>query len=180
MSSTLVLAPDYQPVSYLPLSTVSWQLAIKLFFLDKVTVLEWHDDWVIHSAKLDIRVPSVVVVKRGYKRDKGTMRFSRQNLYIRDLYTCQYCNETIANKDLTMDHVLPLSKGGGTSWENTVTACKNCNMAKGNAVWKPIRQPEQPHYWRIINNVKSLPMSIRHESWQKYIGAEDVTVRRSA
>jgi len=112
MSSTLVLAPDYSPVSYLPLSTVNWQTAIKLFFINKVTVLEWYEDWIIHSAKLDMRVPAVIVAKRGYKRNSFGMRFSRENLYLRDLYSCQYCAETISGKELTIDHVIPVSQGG--------------------------------------------------------------------
>lgn len=179
MNSTLLLAPDYQPVSFLPLSTISWQLAIKLFFLDKVSVLEWHDDWVVHSAKLDMRVPAVIVAKRGFKRSKGKLRFSRQNLYLRDVYTCQYCEDTITGKELTLDHVIPISQGGKTTWENSVTACKTCNMSKGSSTnWKPIKNPVQPDYWGMVNNIRNIPMTIHHASWQKYIGATDVTVTR--
>jgi 5-methylcytosine-specific restriction endonuclease McrA len=182
MSSTLVLAPDYQPVSYLPLSTISWQMAIKLFFLDKVTVLEWHDDWIVHSAKLDMRVPAVIVAKRGFNRSRGKMKFSRQNLYLRDLYTCQYCEDTISGKNLTLDHVIPISRGGKTTWENSVTACRTCNIAKGSSKgWQPIKTPIQPDYWRLVSSMKNVPLNVRHPSWQKYIGVKEATViRRSA
>ncbi len=179
--STLVLAPDYQPVSYLPLSTVNWQTAIKLFFIDKVTVVEWYDDWVIHSAKLDIRVPAVVVAKRGFTRTATGMRFSRQNVYLRDLYTCQYCSDTIAGKELTIDHVIPVSKGGLTTWENSVTSCRACNTAKGAKLWKPLKSPQQPDYWRLVNHIQNVHMNIQHPSWQQYIGVKQATVtRRSA
>jgi 5-methylcytosine-specific restriction endonuclease McrA len=182
MGSTLVLAPDYQPVSYLPLSTISWQMAIKLFFLDKVTVLEWHDDWIVHSAKLDMRVPAVIVAKRGFNRSRGKMKFSRQNLYLRDLYTCQYCEDTISGKNLTLDHVIPISRGGKTTWENSVTACRTCNIAKGSSKgWQPIKTPIQPDYWRLVSSMKNVPLNVRHPSWQKYIGVKEATViRRSA
>jgi len=178
MESTLILAPDYQPVSFLPLSTISWQTAIKLFFLDRVTVLEWHDNWIVHSTKLDIRVPAVVVSNRGFKRSRKKPRFTRQGLYLRDVYTCQYCEEVVGKKDLTLDHVIPISRGGKTTWENSVTACGSCNSRKGSALWKPIKQPVAPDYWDIANRIRNIPMTIRHESWQKYIGATDVTVTR--
>jgi len=178
MNSTLLLAPDYQPVSFLPLSTVSWQTAIKLFFLERVTVVEWHDNWVVHSTKLNMRVPAVIVSNRGFKRSRGKMRFSRQSLYLRDFYTCQYCEDVIGGKDLTLDHVVPISRGGKTTWENSVTACADCNSRKGSLLWNPIKKPLAPDYWGIVNNIKNNPMTINHISWQKYIGATDVTVNR--
>jgi 5-methylcytosine-specific restriction endonuclease McrA len=181
MSSTLVLAPDFSPVSYLPLSTVCWQTAIKLIFINKVSVIEWYDDWVIHSAKLNIRVPAVIVANRGYKRNSFGMRFSRENLYLRDLYSCQYCDETISGKELTIDHVIPVSQGGKTTWENSVTCCRSCNTAKGNKLWKPRRRPEAPDYWRLVNRIQNVHMHIAHASWQQYLGVKNVTVsRRSA
>ena len=121
--STLVLAPDYQPVTFLPLSTVGWETAVKLHFLDKVNVIEWYEDWTIHSAKMEMKVPAVVVVKSNFKRRRlGPMRFTKHNLYLRDLFTCQYCLETFPTSELTIDHVVPYSKGGKTSWENCVAA----------------------------------------------------------
>lgn len=169
--STLVLAPDYQPVNFLPLSTIGWETAVKLYFLDKVQVLEWYDDWIIHSAKMEMRVPAVVVIKNNMRRRRpGPMRFSRHNLFLRDLFTCQYCNDTFASKDLTIDHVRPFSQGGKTSWDNCVTACKSCNSRKGSKLWKPLRQPAHPDYWRLVNSVKQTAVQVHHPSWAQYLG----------
>lgn len=173
MDATLVLSPDYQPVSYLPLSTVSWQTALKLFFLDKVHVIEWYDDWVINSTSISIRVPAVIVTKSSFsisQRHKTQMRFSRSNLYLRDLYTCQYCNETFNCNDLTIDHVHPQSLGGETSWTNCVTACFDCNTRKGSKLWKPARAPFVPDYWTLVNRAKQAYPKVRHNSWAQYLG----------
>ena len=99
--------------------------------LIKVVVLDWYDDWMVHSSSWETKVPAVVMLKEMQRR-RGRPRFSKTNLYIRDLYTCQYCNTPYIRKELTMDHVLPLSRGGKTTWENMVAACGPCNTMKGN------------------------------------------------
>ena len=183
MSDTLILAPDYQPVNFLPLSTIDWQTAIKLFFLDRIQVIEWHDDWVVHSSSISMRVPAVAVTKRGFGKGK-TARFSRQHLFLRDLYQCQYCGETFEPKQLTVDHVVPRSDGGRTSWENCVSACKACNSAKGSKYWRPIHEPFRPSYWNLVNSIKDTFTHVRHPSWATYLGLKNEPVvtntRRSA
>ena len=77
MSSTLLLNADMQPVSLLPLSIVDWQESIRYLVLDKVEVLEWYDDWVVHSARWSTRVPAVVML-RDYQRPKSSIRLSRE------------------------------------------------------------------------------------------------------
>jgi len=171
--STLVLAPDYQPVTFLPLSTVGWETAVKLHFLDKVNVIEWYEDWTIHSARMEMKVPAVVVVKNNFKRRRlGPMRFTKHNLYLRDLFTCQYCLETFPTSELTIDHVVPYSKGGKTSWENCVASCKSCNSKKGSKIWKPAKEPIHPDYWKLVNNVKQTNMALHHPSWETYLGLQ--------
>ena len=86
MSNTLLLNSNYEPISVLPLSVINWQHSIKLYFLDRVTILESYDDWVIHSEHLSISVPSVCVTKE-YFNYKKAVKFSRANMYLRDLYT---------------------------------------------------------------------------------------------
>ena len=116
MSHTLLLNADAQPVSYLPLSAIQWQDAITYLWLDKVTVLEWYDDWMVRSDKWETRVPAVIMLKEMYRRRRQP-RFSKQNLMIRDLYTCQYCLTPYTKANLTLDHVTPISKGGKTNWK---------------------------------------------------------------
>ena len=178
MSDTLILAPDYQPVNYLPLSTIDWQTAVKLFFLDKIQVLEWYDNWTVRSSKLEMRIPAVAVTRRGFGKN-GLMRFSRQNLYLRDLFTCQYCNETLDSRELTIDHVLPRSQGGITSWENCVTACKDCNSDKGSKIWRPNRKPYKPGYWTLVSSVRRTYTNLRHPSWATYLGLEPTVTTQS-
>ena len=131
MSDVLVLNADAQPVSYLPLSTLNWKEAVMYIYMDKVNVLEWYDDWIVRSPSWETRVPAVVMLKEMMRRGR-TPRFSKTNLYIRDLYTCQYCLTQLPRKELTLDHVRPLSLGGKTNWENIVAACGPCNGKKGN------------------------------------------------
>ena len=122
MSHALLLNADMQPVSLLPLSTVDWQEAIRYMVLDKVEVLSWHDDWIVHSAVWETRVPAVIMLKE-YQRPKHTMRLSKRNVFLRDQYECQYCGVEVTEQTATLDHVHPVSKGGKTSWENSTTAC---------------------------------------------------------
>ena len=169
MSDTLVLNADAQPVSYLPLSAIQWKEAITYMYLEKCEVLEWYDDWIVSSAKWETRVPAVIMLK-DYMRRRRRPRFSKTNVYLRDLYTCQYCSNEFIRKDLTLDHVLPLSKGGKTNWSNIVAACMRCNTIKGNkTIMKPKVAPYEPTYYELVNKRKQLEFSLRHPSWQQYV-----------
>ena len=104
------------------------------------------------------------------QRRRQRPRFSKANLYVRDMYTCQYCNTPYTKHNLTLDHVLPISKGGKTRWDNIVAACGPCNSAKGNKTRiKPKRMPYQPDYWELVNNSKQLKMNLAHPSWKAYL-----------
>lgn len=169
MSDTLLLNNDAQPISYLPLSAVQWKDAITYLWLDKVTVLEWYDDWVVRSASWETRVPAVIMLKEQMRR-KTHPRFSKSNVYLRDLYTCQYCKVQLTRNTATVDHVLPLSKGGKTEWTNIVTACEPCNSKKGDKLFpKPSMMPHKPDYFELVNKRKQLPFNIKHESWLNFI-----------
>lgn len=169
MSDVLVLNADGMPVSYLPLSAIQWKEAITYLWLDKVTVLDWYDDWVVRSSSWETRVPAVIMLKDMMRRRRQP-RFSKQNVYIRDLYTCQYCNQPQIRRDLTLDHVRPISLGGRTEWNNIVAACSPCNARKGNKmIMKPIRGPYQPDYYDLVNKRKQMAFDIRHPAWHNYL-----------
>jgi 5-methylcytosine-specific restriction endonuclease McrA len=169
VSDVLVLNADAQPVSYLPLSAIQWKEAITYMWLDKCDVLEWYDDWVVSSASWETRVPSVIMLKQ-FMRRRRRPRFSKTNLYIRDLYTCQYCSNEFSRNNLTLDHVRPLSLGGRTAWDNIVAACAKCNTAKGNKMkMKPVKEPYEPDYYELVNKRKQLEFNIRHEAWKNYL-----------
>ena len=167
---TLVLGPDYQPLNFLPLSTIHWQQSLRLFFLEKAKVLEWYDDWAIHSARLTIRVPAVIVTKEGYSKRKRNVAFTRDNLFLRDLYRCGYCGDTYSPRLLTIDHVVPRAHGGPHSWTNVITACKPCNHKKGARLVAPLWSPKKPDYYSIADSVKSTLVVASHPSWYTYLG----------
>lgn len=168
MSDTLLLNANFEPISVLPMSIISWQHAVKLMFLDKVYVIEEYDDWIIHSVSSHMKVPAVCVTKF-YFDSKKHVHFNRRNLYLRDLYTCQYCNEVFSTADLTIDHVKPRVHGGKHSWTNCVTACRKCNHKKGDRIWKPLSTPFEPNYHQLVATHKRVPIHVKHPSWATYL-----------
>jgi len=170
MSDTLLLNSNYEPISILPLSVINWQHAIKLMYLGRVHVLETYPNWLIHSEHITINVPSVCVTKE-YFHYKKNVKFSRYNMYMRDLFKCQYCDDVFDFDELTIDHVVPRSEGGTTKWENCVTACKPCNHRKGSSTKiKPLVKPYKPDYYSLVNRWKEMPFTVKQESWNQYLG----------
>ncbi|GMH08248.1 hypothetical protein Nepgr_010088 [Nepenthes gracilis] len=117
-------------ISYRPVNVVCWKRAICLEFMEKADVLEYYDQ-TVKSPNGSFYIPAVLrvpnllqVVKK--KRIRNTL--SRKNIFCRDDYTCQYCS---SRNNLTVDHVLPIARGGKWTWENLVTACAKCNSKKG-------------------------------------------------
>ena len=124
MQGCVILNGDY---SYL--NTVSWQKAIKLLYKGKATVLRYTDK-VIRAGQEFIKLPAVMkLIKLVRTIFRTHVPFSKRNVMIRDGFVCKYCG---SNSDLTIDHVIPVSRGGKTTFENCVTACKPCNMKKTN------------------------------------------------
>tara|TARA_R100000231_G_C5207546_1_gene129461 strand:- start:8 stop:493 length:486 start_codon:yes stop_codon:yes gene_type:complete len=76
--------------------------------------------------------PSVIVLKNYIQKKRVSMSPTRKNIYWRDKYTCQYCSGEFRYKQLSLDHVIPKSRGGGRGWLNLVTCCHACNQKKGN------------------------------------------------
>ena len=98
-----------------------------------------------------IRVPRVIVLMAYEHFPKTRVRFSRQNIYARDANTCQYCRQTLPRSDLNLDHVVPRSRGGKTTWENVVCSCVACNLRKGGrtpaeASMKLMKTPTRPKW----------------------------------
>jgi 5-methylcytosine-specific restriction endonuclease McrA len=96
-------------------------------------------DDVVHTIDRAIRVPRVIILQLYDRIPKTKVRFSRHNIYMRDGNTCQYCGLALPRTELNLDHVVPRSQGGRTTWENVVCCCIDCNLAKG------ARTPEQAH-----------------------------------
>jgi 5-methylcytosine-specific restriction endonuclease McrA len=158
-------------ITYEPLKVIDWKRAITLLTLGKVEVIEEYNRE-IHSVTFTIRLPSVVRLLQMVRRPKSPVRFSRQNIYARDRYQCQYCGQKYSSEDLTYDHVIPKSRGGRTQWENIVTCCVHCNRKKGGrtpgeASLKLIREPVRPTWVpaiRVTIEFHRVP-----ESWRDYL-----------
>ena len=158
-------------ITYEPLRIINWKKAITLLMLGKVEVLEEYARD-IHSVSFTIKLPSVVRLLMMVKRPKNQVRFSRQNIYARDKYRCQYCGRKLPVENLSYDHVVPKSRGGKTLWSNIVTSCMACNRKKGGRTPKEanmrlIRKPYKPKWLpalRITIGFTEIPTS-----WQDYL-----------
>jgi 5-methylcytosine-specific restriction endonuclease McrA len=113
----------------------------------------------------------LVIKKKEYLKKKSSIRYSKQNVFLRDGYRCAYCETDVSRKTATLDHVLPVSKGGKTTFDNTVCACGPCNASKGaNHRIKPKIKPHKPDYWELLNRRKEIGFTVPHDSWRDYLG----------
>jgi 5-methylcytosine-specific restriction endonuclease McrA len=179
-SAVLVLNRNYQPVH---VTTV--KRAFSLLYqgvakaIDEQYKLYEFSDWAALSATEDcittinrtIRVPRVVVLSAYEYLPKGRVRFSRLNIYARDHDTCQYCARTLPRTELNLDHVLPRSQGGKTTWENVVCSCVPCNLKKGGrtpeqARMALLKKPARPRWTPLFRGVVR---RITYKEWLPFL-----------
>jgi len=121
------------------LNFIPWTRAIALVLKGKVTVYEEFEDEV-RSQTRTFRIPAVIGLLRMIPfKHGGHVSLSKQNLLIRDGHECQYCGRELSIHTATVDHIVPVSRGGRKVWSNVVAACKPCNGRKGN------RTPAEAH-----------------------------------
>ena len=109
------------------------------------------DDEFIRAVHFEIQVPRIIRLF-GYDRlPRHRVRFNRRNLFARDGNRCQYCGKKMPTTELSLDHVIPKSQNGKSTWENIVCCCVKCNVKKGG------RTPEQAHMHQITKPVKPKP-----------------------
>ncbi len=112
----------------------------------------------VQTVRLRIRVPKVLLLREYGALPVQEVKFSRESLFERDNYRCQYCGNVFQADELNMDHVIPRDRGGRTSWENIVTSCIKCNSHKANrlphqANMHLIRKPERPRMRPFISSL---------------------------
>ncbi len=157
--------------SYEPINVCAARRAIVLV-LKGVAMTEEENGHFLHAARLAIRVPSVIRLLEYRRIPHQTRALSRKNILLRDRNSCQYCGEILASSDLTLDHVVPRSRGGLSTWENLVACCHSCNRRKGNqlpmeANMKLIREPRafnlhtSRHIMRLLGHSDA--------KWRKYL-----------
>ncbi len=154
--------------SYEPLSICDAQKAIVLLFCGKAVAVAHHPDRMICTVRDSYPLPSIVrltfFVRVPYKK----LMLNRKNIFRRDNFQCQYCGRN--DRLLTIDHVLPRSKGGDDSWENLITACSYCNTKKGNrtpeeASMPPLNQPIRPSHIMLMRKF----ITTISEDWKPYL-----------
>ena len=129
-----------------------------------------HSDDVIHTPTMLLKVPRVVVLQAYDRMPRTQVRFSRQNVYLRDGFTCQYCGKRFARHQLNLDHVVPRSKGGRTNWENIVCSCVRCNLTKGGrtpsqARMTLLRAPKKPSWTSLTPTIGKVP----YKEWLPFL-----------
>ncbi len=178
---TLVLNRNWQPVNVATVTralVLVWSDSARVVDPNDYQLYEW-DDWArlspgegqpfIASVSQRIRVPEVITLRDFSRLPTTTVAFSRRNIFKRDRMTCQYCGRRPRGDELTIDHVVPRSHGGKSTWENCVLACVRCNHSKAD------RTPE-----RAGMKLKVVPKSptwnpiysqhaTRYKSWAKFI-----------
>ena len=178
---TLVLNRSWQPVGVAPVSR-----SLVLLWNDNARVVDPQDyqlytwaDWsrlipqedepFIQGVRLRLRVPEVVALTKYDRLPTNAVTFSRRNIYKRDRYTCQYCSAQPGTEELTLDHVIPRSQGGISTWENCVLACVGCNKRKADRTPEqagmPLRKKPVRPMWRPLYATRD----VRIDSWTRFV-----------
>lgn len=178
---TLVLNRNWQPVSVATVARalgMLWSETARVVDPRDYQLYTW-EDWAklepaagepfIQGVSLKLRAPEVMSLSDYDKVPTSVVTFSRRNIFKRDHYTCQYCGKQPGGDELTIDHVLPRSRGGVSSWENCVLACLECNSRKADrlpteARLKLRRSPIRPD-WKPLYAAHQ----VRIESWSRFV-----------
>jgi 5-methylcytosine-specific restriction endonuclease McrA len=154
--------------SYEPLNVCSVRRAVVLILKEKAELLE-QGERVLHAESVTFPHPVVIrlVTYVRVPRDRAKRRITRRAVFARDSWTCQYCGTT---SHLTVDHVIPRSRGGPSDWENIVTSCAPCNRRKGNrtpveAGFQTRRKPKAPSPTIFIR----VAAPVVPAAWQQYL-----------
>lgn len=177
--------------SYLPVHVTSARRAFTLIFQGTALALNTEyetfdfDSWrrqpagedAIGTPSGDIRVPKVIVLRAYDRVPRRHIRYSRLNIFARDKFTCQYCGVQPHRSRLNLDHVIPRTLGGRTTWENVVCSCVDCNRRKGGrtpaqARLRLLRRPVRPRWTPMMHHIGA---SARHAEWQPFLHVVDGT-----
>lgn len=122
-----------------------------------------------------LAIPRVVLLKQFNRVPSAPLRLSRRNLFLRDNYTCQYCLRRASIRELNVDHVLPRSRGGPSSWDNLVTSCRECNLRKGRSTpeecgMKLRKRPGRPAWSTVVHLAGA---HSGHAQWEPFLMQAD-------
>ena len=129
------------------------------------------DEEFLATPSFRVRIPRVVLLLHFDRLPRHEIRFTRKNIFFRDKNRCQYCGGRFSTSELNLDHVVPLSRGGKSAWENVVCCCVRCNSRKGGllpnqAGMQLIRVPLRPRWHPFVKLSFS---HSRYESWKNFL-----------
>ncbi|MEZ6053791.1 MAG: HNH endonuclease [Planctomycetaceae bacterium] len=132
------------------------------------------DDW-IRSVNFEIQVPRIIRLLSYDRVPRNSVKFNRRNIFLRDGHCCQYCLKRLPRQELSLDHVVPRSRGGVESWENIVCACLKCNVTKGGRTPQEAGMtlkcpPVKPKRNPLLNRKITLQ---KYKSWRKFVSSSD-------
>ena len=156
--------------NYEPLNVCNVRRALVMVIAGKAEVLE-QNGLVLHTIDHDYRAPSVIRLAALIKRPRPQVKLTRREVFIRDGFTCQYCG--LQTRDLTIDHVIPKSRGGTHAWDNLVSACKSCNHRKGGKSLRDARMtlrkaPAEPRAGAYYTIERRLDSAL-DDAWHKFL-----------
>lgn len=157
--------------SYEPINICAARRALVLV-LKGVATTEEVNGHNLHSARLAMRLPSVIRLLEYRRIPHQTRALSRKNILLRDRNACQYCGEVLPANELTLDHVVPRSRGGLSTWENLVACCHSCNRRKGNKLLSEsdMRLLREPRPFTLHTSRHIMRMIGRSDQqWRKYL-----------
>lgn len=165
-SPVLVLNASYEPIN------ICAARRALVLVLKGVAITEEENGHFLHSARLAMRLPSVIRLLEYRRIPHQTRALSRKNILLRDRNTCQYCGTVLASAELTLDHVIPRSRGGTSTWENLVACCHPCNRKKGNRLPLEARMKLQrePRSFNLHTSRHIMRLMGRSDDkWRKYL-----------
>ena len=180
---------------YIPIHIVSWKRSVSLLYqglaksLDQDLIPYEYEEWIkyttlptfdetfynfVHSSTVTLAVPDILVLKEYDRLPRRDVKYSRENLFQRDGQKCAYCGKKFKRDELTVDHILPRSKGGDNSWKNLITSCKKCNNIKADRTPMDAGMPllfkaTEPRWSNSFSKIANRP-DIR-PNWSKFLDA---------
>ena len=128
----------------------------------------------IFTVNNSFKIPQVIRLVKYDKYPRQVVIFSRNNIFKRDEFKCQYCGEKPGSEELTIDHIIPKCKNGKTTWENCVLSCIDCNSIKGGSLMHEIKHRKFPKGMALIKNpirpkLRDLKFHVYYESWKQWL-----------
>lgn len=173
---------------FIPIHIIEWQRCMSLIAqgaaraLDNDFVSYEFEDWLVFSTMSDafppihtvnrrILLPEIIFLKNYNKLHNKDVKYSRQTLFQRDQFICGYCGQKFEKGKLTVDHIIPRSRGGKTTWDNTVTACTTCNGLKADkllheAKMELLHKPKKPSWLGPFQHARPHRVC---KSWNKFM-----------